>query len=77
MKRRVAVVRAVLSVGNFLVMDEPFQGLDAIHKKEVIRFILEYRNQRTLILATHEPEDRYLLNAGLLELNKGKLIIKT
>ncbi len=77
MKRRVAVVRAVLSVGNFLVMDEPFQGLDAIHKKEVIRFILEYRNQRTLILATNEPEDRYLLNAGLLELNKGKLIIKT
>lgn len=76
MKRRVAVVRAVLSDGNFLVMDEPFQGLDAIHKKEVIRFILEYRNQRTLILTTHEPEDRYLLNAGLLELNKGKLTIK-
>lgn len=73
MKRRVAVVRAMLSSGSLIIMDEPFQGLDGIRKREVIQFILQYRHGRTLILATHEPEDQHLLNAGLLELKYGNL----
>ena len=41
MKRRTAILRAVLAPSHMLVMDEPFTGLDEALKLEVIRYILE------------------------------------
>ena len=56
MKRRVAIVRAVLSPSDILVMDEPFTGLDPETRKRVIDYIMKNKGRRPLILASHEPE---------------------
>ncbi len=56
MKRRVAIVRAVLSPSDILVMDEPFTGLDPEARKRVIDYIMKNKGRRPLILASHEPE---------------------
>ncbi|MBP3242112.1 MAG: ABC transporter ATP-binding protein [Oribacterium sp.] len=56
MKRRVAIVRAVLPPSDILVMDEPFTGLDPETRKRVIDFIMKNKGRRPLILASHEPE---------------------
>lgn len=53
MKRRVAIVRAVESKSEALLMDEPFTGLDAGTRGRTEGYIHRNRADRTLIVATH------------------------
>lgn len=57
MKRRVEIVRAVATRSDTLVFDEPFSGLDPSMRDQCHRFILEHLEGRTLIIASHEPQD--------------------
>ena len=63
MRRRVAIVRAVMSGAETLYFDEPFTGLDEDTKKLVIDYILTGCEGRTLIFVSHCPDDAALLNA--------------
>ncbi|SFG36343.1 ATP-binding cassette domain-containing protein [Oribacterium sp. WCC10] len=56
MKRRVAIVRAILPPSDLLIMDEPFTGLDAETREKVIRYIMDRKGKRPLILASHDVE---------------------
>ncbi len=57
MKRRVAIVRAVLSDGELLVLDEPFTGLDAASKHRVLQYVKENLRGRSVLLITHNEEE--------------------
>ncbi len=72
MKRRVAIVRALLSDAPYIVMDEPFAGLDEETKKEVAQCISRYRSGRTLLVATHNEQDAKLLQARIMYINGEK-----
>ncbi|MCC8128245.1 MAG: ATP-binding cassette domain-containing protein [Clostridiales bacterium] len=63
MKRRVAILRAMLAPSQAILMDEPFSGLDEDMRHTVIRYILEHRQNRLLLVATHQEEDVGLLGA--------------
>ena len=54
MRRRVALIRAILPASDLLLMDEPFTGLDDQTRQQVIHYIFENKARRPLILATHE-----------------------
>ncbi len=69
MKRRIALVRAVLSPADVLVLDEPFAGLDSATKEQVIRYLLEEQKGRTLLFSTHQEEDARLMQADVCGLN--------
>lgn len=66
MKRRVAIVRAVMALEDILIMDEPFKGLDKENREKVISYINERVKDKTLIFTTHNIED--------VETFKGELI---
>ena len=68
MKRRTAILRALLTKSDMLLLDEPFTGLDEETKIDVIRFLLEYRNNRFLLISTHQKEDVELLKGILITL---------
>lgn len=68
MKRRTAILRALLTRSDMLLMDEPFTGLDEGTKDEVIRFLQEYRNGRFLLISTHQKEDVEKLGGVLITL---------
>ena len=57
MKRRLAVVRAMLSNGEVLVMDEPLSGLDEENREKVLAFIRKHQLNRPLVLTAHDMED--------------------
>ncbi|MCM1174176.1 MAG: ATP-binding cassette domain-containing protein [Blautia sp.] len=72
MKRRCAVLRAVLSGAELIVMDEPFTGLDEETRKRTAAYILKKLDGRTLLVATHRAEDAELLQGELITLKQAE-----
>lgn len=70
MQRRVAVLRALAVKSDFLIMDEPFTGLDPKTKERLIAAILKYRSGRTLLVVTHQEEDARLLGAEVIRMER-------
>jgi NitT/TauT family transport system ATP-binding protein len=68
MKRRTAIARAMLAPADIILMDEPFTGLDEDTRHHVIRYILDRRDGRMLLLSTHQEEDIRLLGAEAIRL---------
>lgn len=66
MKRRTAIVRAMLAPSCGILMDEPFTGLDEATKHHVIDYIREKAGDRLLVVATHQQEDVEALEGILL-----------
>lgn len=66
MARRAALARALLYPGELLVLDEPFNGLDADTRQRAAQAIARYAAGRTILLVTHRREDLELLNARRL-----------
>lgn len=63
MKRRVSILRALLTSSEVIFMDEPFKGLDVELKEKVIRYTLEKRKDRTLFVVTHDISEAERLGA--------------
>ena len=68
MRQRAAFLRTSLCKADILLLDEPFTGLDEETKIDVIRFLQEYRNNRFLLISTHQKEDVELLKGILITL---------
>ena len=69
MKRRVAICRSLIVPSDFVIMDEPFTGLDEKTKEMTARYIKDRTKNRTLLFSTHQEEDLSLLQARLITLN--------
>lgn len=69
MRRRVAIIRALLSPSNLVIMDEPFKGFDARLKQKVIAQVKEKTQGKTVICVTHEGDEVEALQANLILLN--------
>ena len=68
MQRRVAIARALANDFDFLVLDEPFTGLDEENIKTAAKHILKIVGNRTIILVTHSKEEADLLKAKILSI---------
>ena len=68
MRRRVALVRAVMSKGETLFLDEPFKGLDDETRAAAVEYLLENLAGRTAVVITHDPKDVAALKANLITL---------
>lgn len=66
MKRRVAILRALLADSTLVLMDEPFKGLDAALKEKTIAFVKKMSASKTLIIATHDISEVNALEAELI-----------
>jgi len=66
--QRLALCRAVLHKPELLILDEPFSGLDTEGVALLDRELAGMRGQRTLLVATHDPERIGPLASGRLAL---------
>lgn len=70
MRRRVALVRALLTDSPLVIMDEPFKGLDADTRASVITFARHMLAGRTALIVTHDPSEPEMLGADIFELKR-------
>lgn len=71
MKRRVAIVRAILAKSDILFLDEPFRGLDAETKKITMEYVKNNIKDKTVIMVTHNIDEAKALSVQML-IMKGK-----
>ena len=63
MRRRVAILRALLAEYDLLLLDEPFKGLDSETKGLVMADTVRRTHGKTVIFVTHAPEEAEILGA--------------
>ena len=67
MKRRVAILRALMAGDSDLIlMDEPFKGLDEALKLQVMQYVKEKTQGKTVIFVTHDKDESEALDARLI-----------
>ena len=57
MKRRVALVRAMIFNSSIVLLDEPCKGLDEATKELCLKYIKKERRGRTMIIVTHDETE--------------------
>ena len=69
MKRRVAILRAILAPANLVILDEPFKGLDADTKEKVMSLVKEKTSDKTMIIITHDLSEARFFDCRTIELS--------
>ena len=68
MRRRVALLRALLAEADTVLMDEPFSALDEETRAHVIAETARLLRGRTALLVTHDEEEARRLGAEVVRL---------
>ncbi len=68
MKRRVAIARALSTEFDYLILDEPFTGIDNDNIKTAAELILRTAEDKPIILVTHNEWEAELLATQKIEL---------
>lgn len=75
MKQRLALAIALIADPPIIVLDEPTSNLDASGRGEVIDTLCQLRDDgKTLLFASHRPDEVLSLAGRVLVMEKGKLI---
>ena len=70
MKRRVAIVRAVLSDPEICFLDEPFEGLDEATRSVVGSWLYHQLSGKTVLMVSHDEEDALRMDASVFRLDQ-------
>ena len=70
MQRRAAIARALCADYDYLVLDEPFTGLDEANAAAAARHISESLSGRALILVTHSVREAEMLGAQITDITR-------
>lgn len=74
MKQRLGIAQAIMEAPEFLILDEPMNGLDKDGIAEVRKLLLEMKEQgKTMIITSHNEEDIKVLCDKVIEMDKGKI----
>ena len=72
MRQRLGIAQAIVEDPEFLILDEPFNGLDHRGAAEIRKILLEQKEQgKTILLASHNGEDIRILCDRVFEMDGG------
>ena len=66
MQQRLSLARALAYDPDFLVLDEPFKGLDEALRRRMLALIVQEMPNCTILLATHSEEEADALGCRIL-----------
>lgn len=74
MKRRLALVRAMLHDPEIIMMDEPTLGVDVQNRNEIWNKILEMRGKKTIFISTNYMDEADKLSDICAVMDGGKIV---
>lgn len=75
MKQRLGIAQAIMDDPEFLILDEPMNGLDKEGIEDVRKLLLEMKAEgKTMIITSHNEEDIKVLCDKVIEMDKGKMV---
>ena len=76
MQQKIQFIAALLHDPEFIIMDEPFAGLDPINTDLLKNVLLEMKKQgKTVLFSTHRMDQVEKLCDSICLVNKGKLVL--
>ena len=75
-KKRVEIASAIIHNPQFLILDEPTDGLDPNQKQDIRKFMKEYAKEHIVLVSTHVLEDVDVADR-IIMLSKGSIIKDT
>lgn len=77
MQQKVQFIAAVLHQPEFVIMDEPFSGLDPANARELENVLLELRKSgKTILFSTHRMDQVERLCDEITLVNQGKAVLQ-
>lgn len=78
MRQRLGIAQAIMEDPRFLILDEPFNGLDRHGVAEIRELLLDLKaSGKTILLASHNEEDIRILCDHVYEMDGGVLRERT
>lgn len=75
MRQRLGIAQAIMEDPRFLILDEPFNGLDKHGVEEMREYFLSLKKKgKTILLTSHNTEDIEYLCDTVVEMDHGKFI---
>ncbi|XP_066249197.1 phospholipid-transporting ATPase ABCA3-like [Euwallacea similis] len=74
MKRKLCLGMAVIGGSKVLILDEPSSGMDPQSRRHMWDLLLQWRNQKTILITTHFMEEADALGDWIAIMNEGKLL---
>ena len=76
MKQRLGLAQVLIDNSSFLILDEPFNGLDPEVKKQILRLLVDLKNQgKGILVSTHLLEDIEAIADNFILLNEGEVCL--
>ncbi|TGN01545.1 ABC transporter ATP-binding protein [Leptospira yasudae] len=73
MKQKAALVRALLTGGDLILLDEPFTALDRSGLETAVRLLEEYSANSAVLMVTHDPGIPFSRTTKTLTIREGNL----
>ncbi|XP_048050303.1 glucosylceramide transporter ABCA12 isoform X2 [Megalobrama amblycephala] len=73
MKRKLSISIAFIGGSRLVVLDEPTTGVDPCSRRSIWDIVLQYKQERTIILSTHHLDEAEVLSDRIAFLERGGL----
>jgi len=75
MKQRLGIAQAIMENPDYLILDEPFNGLDKDGVEDIRKLLIEYKKRgKTILLSSHNPLDISMLCDAVYEMDRGRMV---
>ena len=76
MKQRLGLAQVLIDNPSFLILDEPFNGLDPEVKEQILQLLVDLKNQgKGILVSTHLLEDIEVIADDFILLNEGEVYL--
>jgi ABC-type multidrug transport system ATPase subunit len=76
MKQRLGLAQVLIGNPSFLILDEPFNGLDPEVKKQILQLLVDLKNKgKGILVSTHLLEDIEAIADDFILLNEGEVYL--
>ena len=76
-KARIKIILGFAQEAKYILLDEPFSGIDIFKREEIIEMMVKYMSdEQSIVITTHEIPEIEMIVDDVILINNGKLVCK-